>query len=129
MYKKLLMLFLTLIISFVVFMSCTDDDNTTTPTPDPKITITSPNGGETWYTGTTQTITWEDNIDGNVRIILGAGEAFFLISLDTESDGVFEYDIPEDIPEDNIYKVLVSALEPDSVYDFTDMPFEILAAP
>jgi hypothetical protein len=31
------------------------------PTPKYSITVTSPNGGEVWSKGTTQTITWQDN--------------------------------------------------------------------
>ncbi|NOR46400.1 MAG: hypothetical protein GQ534_12515, partial [Candidatus Delongbacteria bacterium] len=62
-------------------------------------------------------------------IFLGAGEAFVSVSPDTESDGVFEYDIPLDIPAKDWYKIFVSALEPDSVWDCSDVPFEILSSP
>jgi len=35
--------------------------STTTPSITPSITVLSPNGGETWTKGTTQTIKWQDN--------------------------------------------------------------------
>jgi len=44
---------------------------TLTPTPAPPIAVTSPNGGENWVIGTTQTITWTSNgVTGLVRIDL-----------------------------------------------------------
>lgn len=39
----------------------------------PEITVTSPNGKETWIKGTTHTVTWTDNISGNVKIKLLSG--------------------------------------------------------
>lgn len=44
------------------------------PDPLPTITVTSPNGGESWVAGGTQTITWTStNPSGFVNILLSAG--------------------------------------------------------
>lgn len=56
----------------------------TVTTTGPFVNITAPNGGETWFTGTSQNITWTSGgISGNVRIELnrsypaGAWESLF----------------------------------------------------
>src|SRR4029434_4217235 len=65
-----------------------------TPSP-PQITLTSPNGGETWVKGTTQTITWTDNISGNVKIRLRNGSALAaIIATSTPSNGSFAWTVP-----------------------------------
>src|SRR5207249_3130396 len=40
------------------------------PSAPPYITVTRPNGGETWIKGNTYTVTWTSNISGNVKIQL-----------------------------------------------------------
>jgi peptidoglycan/xylan/chitin deacetylase (PgdA/CDA1 family) len=49
----------------------------TSSTSTPKITVTSPNGGETWKRGTTQTIKWDysGNPGSKVKIVLMKGTA------------------------------------------------------
>ncbi|MCK5759989.1 MAG: hypothetical protein KAH33_01765 [Candidatus Delongbacteria bacterium] len=129
MYKKLTILFLTIIISTAFFISCSDDDGTTPP-PDLEITITSPNGGEIWYAYTAQTITWEDNIDGNVNIYLTDMVTFVEgISLGTESDGSFEYNIPSNVPTGSNLKISVVSVDDDNIGDFSDENLEVLSSP
>ncbi|MCZ6702710.1 MAG: hypothetical protein O6940_06670, partial [Ignavibacteria bacterium] len=41
-----------------------------------QITLTLPNGGESWLIGSQQNITWSDNLSGNVEIQLFKGENF-----------------------------------------------------
>ena len=75
----------------------TDDTtaDTTTPPPTlaPPIAVTSPNGGENWVIGTTQTITWTSNYFGYVhcqeRILLSrdGGASWNTIIHYTPNDG------------------------------------------
>ena len=55
----------------------------------PNISVSSPNGGETWVIGTTQTIQWTTNIGGSVRIELSrTGEVTYETLIDsTANDG------------------------------------------
>ena len=63
---------------------------TPTPTPAPPIAVTSPNGGENWITGTTQTITWTSaGLSGQVKIELSrdGGTTWKTIIFSTPNDG------------------------------------------
>jgi hypothetical protein len=54
------------------------------------ITVTAPNGGENWLTGTNQMITWTPgNVTGNVKIELSrdGGMSFEVLFADTANDG------------------------------------------
>jgi len=58
--------------------------------PSPSITVVSPNGGENWRTGTTQSITWtSDGLSGQVRIDLSqdGGTTWKTIIPSTPNDG------------------------------------------
>ena len=60
----------------------------------PEITITSPNGGETWMTGTVQPITWTSkNTSGTVMIQLSrnAGSNWEAIKKDAPDTGQFDW--------------------------------------
>jgi len=89
------------------------------------ITVTSPNGGETLYRGSSFKITWEDNISGDVRIDLYQNGSFLLpvVSL-TPSDGSYTADIPNELYGTN-YKIrITSALTP-TTYDYSDGYFSV----
>ncbi|MCX6579250.1 MAG: fibronectin type III domain-containing protein [Candidatus Aminicenantes bacterium] len=53
------------------------------------IKVKSPNGGDIWNAETEATITWDDNIDGNVDIMLSrdGGSTWEMIAGNTASDG------------------------------------------
>lgn len=73
------------------------------------LTVTSPNGGETWKAGTTETVTWTStSTTGNVDISLYrfvAGEYVWGADLGTApvTDGSRSCTIPSDIIDGNIY--------------------------
>jgi len=75
-----------------------------------EVTVISPNGGEAWKAGTTQTITWTDNFDENVKIDLFKG-GVFKFSLpggsSTPSDGSFNWAIPFDITGGSDYSIRI----------------------
>ncbi|MCH7770437.1 MAG: T9SS type A sorting domain-containing protein [Bacteroidetes bacterium] len=90
------------------------------------ITVISPNGGENWLAGTTQTLTWTDNISENVKIELFKGGVFHsLIINSTSSDGSKTWDIPFGTQSGLDYKVKITKIDDDSTYDFSDANFEI----
>ncbi|MGB5893754.1 MAG: Ser-Thr-rich GPI-anchored membrane family protein, partial [Ignavibacteriaceae bacterium] len=94
------------------------------------ITVTSPNGGESWQSGTTPQITWTDNISGLVKIELyKAGVFNYLIKDMTDSDGSYGWDIPFDFLEGSDYKVLITSIDDPSLFDYSDDNFTIILVP
>jgi len=104
-----------------------DQRMTIVETPqNPQITVTSPNGGETWIKGTTQTITWTDNISGNVKIRLLKGTALAaIIAASTANNGSFDWTVPTSLGDGSNYKVEVLSLDDSSIRDRSDRPFTI----
>ena len=98
--------------------------------PPPQITVTSPNGGETLIRGNTYTVTWTDNIAGNVKIRLLKGNAQVLvINASTESDGSFDWTVPTSLADGNRYRVEVRSVDKPVVSDKIDSGFTISSAP
>jgi len=99
----------------------------TDPTGAPSITVSSPNGGESWEPGTTHAITWaSSNITGNVKIELLLETTTVVLIADTENDGTWDWTISEDQPEAAGYSVKVSALT-GNVSDASNATFSIMA--
>ena len=93
---------------------------------DQGITITSPNGGENWQAGTTQSITWTDNIPDMVKIELYKGGSLNSVIVDsTFSDGQFPWDIPLNLTPGIDYKVKITSLGNSAVNDFSDNNFSV----
>ncbi len=97
-----------------------------------QITITTPNGGETWFVQDTVTITWQDNIAENVKIMLITNygnsdiwESF--ISHSTLSDGHFQWVVDRGNEID--YRIKIESISDLSVYDVSDDVFNILQIP
>lgn len=99
------------------------------PSAPPEITVTSPNGRETLLKGTTHTITWTDNIFGNVRIRLLTGRATAaIIAGSTPSDGSFDWIIPASLADGTNYKVEVSSIDDRTIKDQSDRRFMIVTS-
>ena len=63
----------------------------------PKVTLTAPNGGENWFSGTSRTIRWSSNgTIASVKLDLSRdnGNAWLSIATSTTNDGSFPWDIP-----------------------------------
>jgi hypothetical protein len=91
-----------------------------------EITVSSPNGGENWLAGSSQTITWTDNIDGDVKIDLYRADTLHsVISGSTASDGTNSWDIPFDFVGGSDFKVKITSIENPDVFDFSDANFSI----
>jgi hypothetical protein len=92
------------------------------------IMVTSPNGGESWLAGSSQEIRWSDNISGNVKIDLYKAGVFYTeIVGSATSNGSFYWDISDTTTEGSDYRVKISSVENDSLFDFSDADFTIFA--
>jgi len=90
------------------------------------ITVTSPNGGENWQAGSSQVISWNDNLSENVKIELYKGGSFHsTISISTTSDGSRTWDIPLALTSGSDYSIKISSVDSVSVFDFSDANFTI----
>ncbi len=95
----------------------------------PKITINSPNGGEIWQPGTSNVITWTDNIDEAVQIDLYKNDAIYSsINPSTPSDGAFTWNIPTETEAGSDYKIRITGTINDIILDFSDGNFTIIGA-
>ncbi len=90
------------------------------------ITITSPDGGENWVQGSSQTITWTDNISENVKLTLFKNGAYHtLIIGSTPSDGSHTWTVPSDQVPGSDYKVKITSTINTSIYDLSNSNFTI----
>jgi hypothetical protein len=88
--------------------------------------VTSPNGGETWIKGTTQTITWTDNISGNVRILLLYGNTTAaIIAAHTANTGSFDWTVPTSLATGNNFVVKIDSVDDRTINDKSDRAFRI----
>jgi hypothetical protein len=105
-------------------------DNFFTINPGPAVTITSPNGGESWRRGSTYPITWAaTNLTGNAKLELFRGTATTptatIVASTIITNGVQMWNIPTTIPEADDYKVKISSLVNTAVYDYSNDYFTI----
>ena len=94
----------------------------------PLITVTSPNGGESWQRGSSQNITWDSvgNVGSNVRIDLYKGGVLSLkIISSTENNGSYDWSIPLDQTIDSDYKIKIASASNPTVFDESDDFFSI----
>ena len=100
-----------------------DITSTSCTTP---VTITSPNGGENWNGGTTQTITWSPTSSGTVKIELRNGSSsYLLINSSAPDSGSYNWTIPALVVSNNNYKIRVTKI--DGGYSESNSPFTITA--
>ncbi|MBI3949628.1 MAG: hypothetical protein HY314_04140 [Acidobacteria bacterium] len=99
--------------------------------PSPTITVTVPNGGESWQVGTMQTITWtSSNVSGNVKIALsrsGIGGPFETLFADTTNDGSEPWMVSGTTSSNCFVKI--SSVGNPAVSDLSNAAFTISAAP
>jgi len=93
------------------------------------ITVTSPNGGETWYVGTAYDITWgSDRYVGDVKIEISTtgGATWWDITegKNTPNDGIYSYTPNENNISDHCLFRITSAPNP-AVKDQSDTEFKI----
>jgi hypothetical protein len=96
-----------------------------------QITITSPNGGESWYKDSTQTITWIDNVEGDLKIELFEEDNLddqtpILIVNQTPSNGTYTWNVHHEIEPFTEYRVKITMLADEDVFDFSDTNFSFI---
>jgi hypothetical protein len=77
-------------------------------TPDPNITVTAPNGGESWMVGTTRNITWvTEGTVGNVEVRLSRnnGGAWTTLSASEVNDGSYSWTVTTPTGTNNLIQV------------------------
>ncbi|OUL26103.1 hypothetical protein BV372_27350 [Nostoc sp. T09] len=95
-------------------------------TPAPYLTVTSPNGGESFQVGSTYNITWNDNISENVKIDLyKAGSLYSTLFSSTISDGIESWYVPTNLVAGSDYQIRVSSTTNANVWGFGNSYFSI----
>ena len=80
--------------------------------PEAYVNISAPANGNTWQMGSTHDITWTDNIEDNVKIVLNrAGGYLRDINLDTESDGSYSWTLPTDLSANADYSIMITSVD------------------
>ncbi|BAY34078.1 hypothetical protein NIES2107_59830 [Nostoc carneum NIES-2107] len=94
----------------------------------PFVTLTSPNGGESFQVGSTYNITWNDNIAENVKIDLyKAGSLYSTLFSSTLSDGIESWYVPTNLVAGSDYQIRVSSTTNANVWDFGNSYFSVTA--
>jgi hypothetical protein len=95
-------------------------------TPQPGVTVLTPNGGENWKQGESKEITWSSTGISFVNIELWIGETIRdrVIVERTSCDGSYIWNIPVDLPLRNDYKILIQDYS-SANYDFSNNVFSI----
>lgn len=106
-----------------------ESNNVFTITQAPSLTVLSPNGGETWYAGTTRSIRWNSVNVGNIRIEYSTNGGMWWLPVATlipASDGVY----PWNVPNTPSTRCKVRIYDPNNeltLYDQSDHDFTISA--
>lgn len=91
----------------------------------PYINVTAPAGVAFWQPGAAMTITWQDNLSGDVQIeLLKSGLLSATIAAATPSDGSYEWTIPVSSTIGLGYQIRVSDVV-DTAVSATSQPFAI----
>lgn len=121
--KKMLILILT--IPFLFLLSCSKEEPTA-PSSSNKITVMSPNGGENFLTGSSNAITWTDNINDEIKIDLyKGGSILYTIISSTSSGGQYTWTIPDTIQSGTDYRIKLTSVVNNSINDLSDGDFSI----
>ena len=100
--------------------------------PTPLLTVTSPNGGESWIQGSTYPINWVSaNFTGNIKIELETvAKAFVTLAENVPvADGTWSWAIPADQAVGSNYKIKISDQDDGDPMDASDATFSVIAPP
>lgn len=93
-----------------------------------KLTVASPNGGESWVRGSTHTLIWTSTISqgANVKIeLLKGGVVNLMISSSTLNDGSFSWVIPTSQITGSDFKIRITSTTTTTVTDLSNANFAI----
>lgn len=80
------------------------------------IEVTSPQTDDIWNPGTTHTITWDDNLGGDVRLELYQNNQLHsVLAYTTPSDGEFEWVVPPTFPYETSYQIKIINITNDTL--------------
>lgn len=95
--------------------------------PAATVTVTSPNGGESWVAGSTHTLAWNSaNLGGNVKLEYYNGTSWVVLADSTTNDGSEPWVLPG-TPTSQA-RVRVTAVSDSGAQDQSDAPFSIVSA-
>ncbi|MDO8472684.1 MAG: S8 family serine peptidase, partial [Dehalococcoidia bacterium] len=107
-----------------------DSDFTITGPPPPTISVTSPNGGETWVSGSTHTITWTStSVTGNVRVELSRNSGSAWSALGTVAVGTGKLEWKTTGVATTHAMIRVSSISIPAAADTSDGDFTITGPP
>jgi len=95
------------------------------------VTVESPNGGEKWHLGSTQTIQWSYNgeVGSTVKIEALRGETVIAmipsVPIGSGGSGFFNLTVPSGTPLGTEYRIRVTSTSDPSITDTSDGPFTI----
>lgn len=115
----------------VVGSEATDDSDATFAVTGPTIRVTSPNGGESWVAGSTQSITWTSSgaVGSKVNVtLLKAGSQVAVIKSRGANNGSLSWRLPSNLTPGADYTVRVASATT-SVTDTSDATFTVVAPP
>ncbi len=98
--------------------------------PSQSVTVTSPNGGENWYVGSTQSITWTHSNDSNIKIEYTTNNGTNwaqIINSTPASSGTYSWTIPNAVA--NNCRVKITNVMNSQVTDQSNSVFTISPAP
>ena len=103
-----------------------------TVAPVPTITVTSPNGGESWLAGSTQTVTWtytgSAGTMAQIDLIKGGANTSSIVkstSMGSSGKGSYSWKIPGTLAPGADYRVRVTSTSNGSYTDTSDADFTI----
>lgn len=92
----------------------------------PFITVTAPNGGETWRRGLKYFVQWQGNLGENVLIDLyKAGVYVSTISSNAPSTGAYQWQVGLNLVPGNDYAIRITSSTNPALFDMSDAPFSI----
>jgi len=94
------------------------------------VAVSHPNGGESIYFGSTQTIAWGANITGNVKIeLLKGGVLDSVLSANEANDGSYLWTVSAGLAAGGDYTIRVSSVDNPAYSDTSNANFTIMAQP
>ena len=103
-----------------------DSDSTFSVTAPPAITVTSPNGGETWLKGSTHNITWSSTgsvVNVKIEYTVNNGTSWSPLIGSTPNSGTFSWTMPAEVS--NQCKVRISDAGTSGATDVSNSTFTI----
>jgi hypothetical protein len=98
--------------------------------PPPKITVGSPNGGESWVPGSNHAITWSSSggVGSYVKMeVLRGSVVVQTLSSSTPNDGTFSWTISTGLATGTDYRIRITSTTTPSVMDTSNSNFSIIS--